>query len=123
MIEADAQPANEPPRRSNRIEIPELLPEDVLADETVGMRPSPEPEQEGALEPVTQARRKAKFRATPGDRDAGPVQVSVLQKRNAYLPPRATNASRNIQDSWGIARRQKVSTTEKAKLKKGFLVS
>lgn len=85
--------------------LPDLLPDELLTDDLFDRPPSPEAvtmEKDPKKQP---AKRVIKFDTKPKDVRAGPVNVSVLEKFNRYLPPKVNRSSRNLKESWLAGRR------------------
>lgn len=91
---------------SDEEELPELLPEELLAqDFTRPPTPPPTARQQDAGEPKS---RRIKLDATvPMDIQVGPVKVSVLEKVNKVLPPKASLRSKAVREGWLAGRRGK----------------
>ncbi|KAF2239315.1 hypothetical protein EV356DRAFT_170069 [Viridothelium virens] len=113
---------NSAPKRLRKKELPDLLPDEILAAAPPVRLPTPEPESEitfperspRTAEKVEQT--LAKTAKAPKDVRRGPVKVRVLEEKNALLPPRANTQSRNLLEGM----RNRHGTLETKPLKKGF---
>lgn len=86
-------------------EEPDLLPEELLATEFV-RPPTPPPAESMVVQPSLSNRVVKLSDDAPRDRKVGPVTVSVLQKTNKLLPPKASAASRDLREKWLAGKRK-----------------
>ncbi|KAB8349877.1 hypothetical protein FH972_023890 [Carpinus fangiana] len=94
-----SQPSTKPKKRSKPADLPDLLPADILADEAYERPPTP-PAEEPKSQSVTTTKAIKFTDARPKDVQVGPVKVSVLQKQNKLLAPRASGRSRHVKEQW-----------------------
>lgn len=101
-----------------RTELPDLLPDDILAAEPF-VRP-PTPPRRGQS-----SRRHIHFASQRGPKDLqrGGVRVRVLETNNPRLPPKVSKTGRSVRESWlkGRLGRGGVPTFERPKVGGGFL--
>ncbi|KAK8173696.1 U3 snoRNA associated-domain-containing protein [Phyllosticta citrichinensis] len=102
--------------------IPDLLPDELLAAAPAVRPPTPEPAERGTGLGQKEGERKKlnkhlKFLDEKPAKDIkkGPVRLHVLEKGNKKLPPKVNNQSKNMRDQWLAGRR-----VQPAKGKKGF---
>lgn len=94
-------------KRQKPVDLPDLLPEDVLADEATTRPPTP-PREEPQIKSTSAASNNGKIKfqdSRPKDIRVGPVTVSVLEKQNKLLPPKANGRAKSLKDQWLAGRR------------------
>ncbi len=111
-----------PPAVTKRSKLPDLLPDEILLAEPTIRPPTPPFGKKPESKPLTENRRIQLDNKSTQDVRVGPVSVSVLEKSNRLLPPRADERCKAIRESWLAGRRVKGSSMiERKKFGVGFL--
>lgn len=105
-MDAKTESRTQEPAVSLLDNIPDLLPEELLATEAPLRLPSPPPSSKSGLS--RDAKIFEPFAALNIPRKSAPnkdltyndLSVRVLEKKNALLPPKVTSKSKNIRDTW-----------------------
>jgi len=110
------------PAVTKKSKLPDLLPDEVLLAEPTIRPPTPPFGRKQEKKPLLQNRHIQLDNESTQDVRVGPVSVSVLEKFNRLLPPRADERSRAIREGWLEGRRVKGSGMfERKKVGGGFL--
>ena len=103
-------------------DIPELLPDEVLAEEFTRLPTPPPVGRKQRNESPIQRKAIRLDTGPPKDIKVGPVNVSVLEKFNRLLPPKATSGGKSLREAWLVGRRGKGGlAVERRKVGGGFV--
>ncbi|KAI4144609.1 MAG: hypothetical protein L6R39_004104 [Caloplaca ligustica] len=127
MVDTTASPPADAPQDikwPTKDALPELLPDDILAAEPMLRLPTPSPELIVAKAPVNKKQRFLDGSSKPlKDLRKGNVRIRVLEERRGILPPKVSESSQLIRESWLAGRpgaKGKV-VMERRKIRGGFI--
>ncbi|KAL8952173.1 MAG: hypothetical protein Q9222_001900 [Ikaeria aurantiellina] len=109
---------------SSKDPLPELLPDEILAEEPLNRLPTPPPQLSIARIPVNEKRRFLdRISKPPKDIKKGQVTIRVLEDRRAILPPKVSKSSQTLRESWLAGRRGRKGNmlVERRKMRAGFV--
>lgn len=124
--EGDDESSPHPGQGTWRIKeaLPALLPEEILAAEPTARMPTPPPKGEVAKATVnTRHRFLDQISRRPKDIGKGNIRIRVLEDRRAMLPPRISQDSQKLRESWLAGRlgpKGKV-VVQRRKMRTGFV--
>ncbi|KAI9885502.1 MAG: hypothetical protein M1823_002684 [Watsoniomyces obsoletus] len=124
MNQTSSRYGNQKPRR--KPELPELLPEEILAAEPYRpMPPGPLQEAENQLQTSKKHILFGAEEKPAKDVQRGPVKVRVLEQRNPVLAPRASKSGKSVREQWltGRVKAGGVAAVERRKPNGGFVRS
>ena len=109
---------------SNKPQLPDLLPDDILNAEPLTRLPTP-PRRQPALEKRLSKKRKLLDRDTkpPKDVQRGSLTVRVLQSASENMAPRISKESRALRESWLTGQRGPKGGIERRRPGGGFIRS
>ena len=102
-IAEDGQDTQPKARSSVKTPLPALLPDDILAAKPVIRPPAPPPSAK--IVPNQKRKLLDVESQSPKDIKRGNVKVRVLQDERASLPPKASQTSKALRESWLAGRR------------------
>ncbi|KAI9815487.1 MAG: hypothetical protein M1827_002621 [Pycnora praestabilis] len=120
----DKERKPQPRAKISTSDLPDLLPDDILAAEPMIRPPTPplEPEDRNTISKKHRFFERDEKR--PRDVKRGPVTVRVLEKSNTQLAPKVAKSSKSLKEAWLAGRRGKngVDAVPRRRLHGGFLV-